>query len=84
MRERFEDEPVDLQTILPLAKALPVADQRVLIDELFLAMPDDDEDDFGLSNDQIAMIESRDAELRANPGIALTRDEFNARMRAGR
>lgn len=76
---------MDLQSILPHAKALPVPDRRELIDELNLSLPDDEEDDdFGLTDEQITMIESRDAEIRANPGIAISLDELIARVRGGR
>ena len=75
---------MDLKSILTHAAALPIADRVALIDELWLTMPEEDDDVEELTEGQKTVIESRDAEFRANRSIALTREEFDSRVRAGR
>ena len=74
---------MDLKTVIAKAIQLSVRDRKKLIDEVEKSLSDD-ESDFGLTAEQKKLIESRNAELLANPEIALTREEFNARVRGGR
>jgi putative addiction module component (TIGR02574 family) len=74
---------MDLKTIISKAVQLSIRDRKKLIDEVEKSLSDE-EGDMELTAEQQQLIETRNAELLAHPEIALTREEFNARVRGGR
>jgi len=74
---------MDLKTIISKAVQLSIRDRKKLIDEVEKSLSDA-EGDFELTAEQKKLIETRNDELLAHPEIALTREEFNARVRGGR
>ena len=72
---------MELKTILAGALKLSIRDRRKLIQKLQESLTDDED---GLTAGQKQVILARDKEYRANPKIALTLEEFMARVKGGR
>lgn len=70
---------MDMKSILRLEKSLPNEDRRVLVDELILVTPEDDEPLFSAAD--LAEFKRRSDELEAHPERGLTWEQVKSKLK---